>query len=809
MKRRLFSISILFISFLMVVGLTSCLTESESAHKHTFSDEWTIDKEATCMEAGEKSHHCGGCEERSDITSIPSLGHTPSSTWESNAETHWKVCEVCHEKIEETGHTFGEWEITSVSTTTTEGSKKRVCNICGYEETVRIEPHEHTFSTEWSIDREATCTETGEKSHHCEGCEERSDITSISALGHTPSSIWESNAETHWKECEVCHEKVEETGHIFADNQCSICGYKKELEYKLNSDNLSYYVVGIGTMTDMSIVIPSTFNDLPVTSIGSSAFYGCSSLTSITIPNSVTSIGSSAFYGCSSLTSITIGNGVTGIEYRAFAGCSSLTSITIGNSVTSIGRDAFEYCSSLINVDYEGSIEDWCNITFSISTSNPMYYASHFYLRNSNNQWKEVTNIEIPNTITRIGSYQFGGFSSITSITIPNSVTSIGSYAFSNCSSLTSITIPDSVTSIGYYVFINSSKLKNVYYEGGIEDWCNITVNDSLFDMNSTTGFIYFYLKDSNNQWKEVTNIEIPNTITRIGSYQFGGFSSITSITIPNSVTSIGSYAFYGCSSLTSITIPNSVTSIGSYAFSGCYRLVEVYNLSTLDITAGSSSYGYVGYYAKVVHTSLEEESNLIEKDDYLFIKDNEGEYYLVEYWGAETELSLPEDIEGSSYEIIMRAFYNCSNLTSITIPNSVTSIGSSAFYGCSSLTSITIGNSVTSIGSYAFYGCSSLTSITIGNSVTSIGWDAFSYCSNLTSITIPNSVTSIGSSAFHNCSNLTEVYYGGTSTDWNNISINYGNTYLTSAIRYYYSEIKPTTSGNYWHYVDGVVTRW
>lgn len=153
-----------------------------------------------------------------------------------------------------------------------------------------------------------------------------------------------------------------------------------------------------------------------LTSISDSAFRSCSSLTNITIPNSVTSIGEQAFRSCISLASITIGNSVTSIGNAAFYNCSSLTSISIPNSVTSIGGSMFYNCSSL-------------------------------------------TSVTVPNSITSINGSMFEKCSSLASITIPNSVTSIGLFAFKDCRSLTSIIIPDSVTSIGNYAFSNCSKL--------------------------------------------------------------------------------------------------------------------------------------------------------------------------------------------------------------------------------------------------------------------------------------------------------------------------------------------------------------
>ncbi|MDE7101093.1 MAG: leucine-rich repeat domain-containing protein, partial [Anaeroplasmataceae bacterium] len=148
------------------------------------------------------------------------------------------------------------------------------------------------------------------------------------------------------------------------------------------------------------------------------------------------------------------------------------------------------------NVYYEGTIEDWCNIIFIASE----YYhhgemnkdSIHFYLRNSNDEWEEVTSIEIPDTITEIGLAQFFNFSNITSIIISESVTSIEYYAFSNCSSLTSITIPDSVTTIDYCTFSNCNSLTDVYYEGRKKDWNNINIDD-LGNSDLTAATIYYY----------------------------------------------------------------------------------------------------------------------------------------------------------------------------------------------------------------------------------------------------------------------------------------------------------------------------
>ena len=374
----------------------------------------------------------------------------------------------------------------------------------------------------------------------------------------------------------------------------------------------------------------------------------------VVIPDSVTSIGGSAFSYCKGLTSVTIPDSVTSIGDFAFSDCTGLTSVTIGNSVTSIGSSAFWDCTGLKSITIPDSVTSIDNNAF--------------------NNCKRLTNVTIPDSVTSIGDWAFYDCTGLTSITIPDSVTSIGDWAFRDCHRLTSVTIGGSVTSIGEGAFFGCNNLQDIYITD-IAAWCNISELDNLIKYGVSNKKLYI-----NNEL-------------------------VTSITIPNMVTDIPSYAFYNCIGLTSVTIPDSVTNIGDSAFYGCCRLIEVYNKSTLSITAGSSSNGYVAYYAENVYINEGGSKLTTDENGYVIYTDGD-EKILIAYHGTNTELALPSYIT----KINQYAFYNCNGLTSVTIEGSVTSIGDSAFRDCTGLTSITIPDSVTSIGRKAFHRCRNLT---------------------------------------------------------------------------------------------------
>ncbi len=593
----------------------------------------------------------------------------------------------------------------------------------------------------------------------------------------------------------------------------------KELSYTLSDDGTYYSVAGIGTCTDIDVIIPDTYKGLPVKSVLYSAFLNCRQLTSVVIGNEVTSIGVGAFAGCDNLISVTIGENVTEISKN--------TIIFNGDYATMYS--AFPKSTKLIEVVNKSSL----NITAGSSDNGMVaYYAKQvitdekdrniikegeyiFYNDNGSYYLMGYTgkdnDIRLPDDINgnpyKMFERVFHNCTDLKSIEIPNGITEIPNSAFNNCISLDSIIIPDSVTTIGAGAFLNCSSLKNVIIPDSVT-----AIEGSAFSYCSS-----------------LKNIIIPDSVTTIGAYAFSNCSSLKNIIIPDSVTYIDDGTFLGCHNLTSITIGSGMTSIGgndyfnmfSTIFYECYKLVEIVNKSSLDITAGSSNYSNIAYYAKQVISS-ESESNIINQGDYIFYNDN-GNYYLLGYTGTDTDIELPENINGNPYEIYQYAFYNRIDLQSIQIPSCVTAIGDSAFKNCHKLievinksslniTSDSSDNGMVSyyakqiitdekdsniinkdeyifyndngryyllkyicesnditlpdningrsyeIYQYAFYNCDNLTSIKISNNITGIGDSAFENCRNFKSITMSNNVTYIGNNAFSHCSYLPNI---------------------------------------------------
>ena len=418
--------------------------------------------------------------------------------------------------------------------------------------------------------------------------------------------------------------------------------------------------------------------------------------------------------------------------------------------------------------------------------------------------------ITIPSTlggcpVVAIGNGAFSGVSSITSVSIPSSVTSIGNSAFAG-SSLTSVTIPSSVTSIGMHAFTSCPSLTGIYVDPSSANYAH--ADGVLYNKALTTLIAY--------PGGDVGAFTIPSGVTSIGYGAFFDCSSLTLVAIPNSVTLIGNLAFDQCTNLTFVAIGSGATSIGYQAFTNCYALTSMTlgdNITTIGDLAflnctSLTSMTFLGVTAPTTvganwtsgtpsslrghayaASNFSSPGNLwnglmmgaVITGNYTYTVSNNNAT-ITGYTGNGGTIIIPSTLDG--YPVVAigdYAFSSCSSLTSVAMPNNVTSIGYGAFFDCSSLLSVTIPNNVTSIGDTAFDYCSSLLSVTIPNGITTIEQDvfnsctslasatipnsvtiirrcAFNYCSSLTSMTIPNNVTSIGDTAFDHCSSLTSM---------------------------------------------------
>ena len=718
---------------------------------HDFSNEWTIDKEATCTEKGSKSHHCTRCEVKSDETEIPTIEHSESdwiidkeATCTEDGSKHTE-CTVCHtmiktENISALGHTGGTATCTEQAT----------CSVCGekYGDALGHKYGDLIPKTE------PTCSENGVEAHYkCSVCnkvfkddEHKTETTldeltiAINPNAHNFGEwIKNEGADTHTRVCsfnsehtetESCHGGTatcteqaicercgnkygESLGHAIVHHEakaptcteigweaydtCSRCDYTTYVEIPAGHNFNESGVCNACGYFETGLAFELNEDGESYSVVGIGTFDG----TDLKIPNVNFDT-----------------KPVTGIKSNAFENCGSLTSVTIPDSVTSIGSYAFDGCNNLQDI-YITDIGAWCNIA---GLSNLMEYGASNKKLYINNEL--ATSITIPDSVTSISYSAFRGCTGLTSVTIGGSVTSISKYAFSDCTGLTTVNwnatactsagsynspifkgcsnlatvnIGDNVKIIPHYAFYNCTGLTNVTIPDSVT-----SIGDSAF--SNCTG---------------LTSVTIGNSVTSIGQSAFSDCTGLTSVTIGNSVTSIGQSAFWSCTGLTSVTIPDSVTSIGSSAF---YNTAWYNNQPNGLVYAGQVAYKYKG--------TMSSNTSIVLKEGTLGIADY--------------------------------AFAGCTGLTSITIGNSVTSIGGSAFSDCTGLTSITIPDSVTSIGSYAFDGCTGLTTVnwnaTACTSAGSPSYHIFEGCSNLATVNIGDNVKIIPSYAFRDCTGLTNI---------------------------------------------------
>jgi hypothetical protein len=532
---------------------------------------------------------------------------------------------------------------------------------------------------------------------------------------------------------------------------------------------------------------------------------GCTSLTSIIIPDSVTTIGSYAFWGCTSLTSITIPGSVTSIGSAAFRDCTNLTEINVHTDnlyYMSLEGVLFNKASSIL-IQYPAGKQGHYAIPDSVTSIGDYAFR----------RCTSLTSIIIPGSVQTIGQWAFQGCTSLTSIALSSGLQTIGIAAFRECTSLTSITIPESVTSIGSGAFFDCTKLTEINVHPDNQNY--MSLEGVLF--NKTGSMLIECPAGKQGHYA------IPDSVTSIGDYAFRGSTSLTSITMPNSVQIIGDSSFWGCTSLTSITIPGSVRSISHYAFARCSSLTEITFLGLAQPPTGvlwllDTNPDLRGHaYETSNFPEPGQRFNGLMMGGYFYYEYTitNGQATITAYLNkASIDVTIPATLNGCPVVAIGdNAFQGCSSLTSLTIPGGVTSIGSSPFAGCDNLYGITflgltppttdagwmIGTNPDLCG-HAYYGSSfpkpgelfnglmmgeyipedyhytitngkaTITSyigtsgdVTIpatlgGYPVIAIGDKAFFRQARITSVVMPDSIISIGNNAFERCSGLASV---------------------------------------------------
>lgn len=457
-----------------------------------------------------------------------------------------------------------------------------------------------------------------------------------------------------------------------------------------------------------------------ITSVGEYLFNGESSIISISLPNSLRSIGVGAF-AYTDISVVTIPEGVTKIEPGTFAYCSELASVTLPDSLQEIGKNAFTSCTGLDNVILPLGLKSVGAQAFSSCTA--------------------MQAVSIPNTVKTVGAYAFSG-AGITRANLFDSVEQLEEGVFSSCASLKSVRLPGSLTKIPDYFFSGCKSLKSLQIPDTVTEYGDYAFGRCGFTEFTVPAHITQMGSNVFQGCPDLVSVEMLEEpekpgITEIPGYCFDGCSSLAAVDIPDSVTTIGTAAFQNCKALRSIEIPVGVTAISSWTFKGCESLTDV------KLHDKISQIGDRAFTACSSLTSIDLPNKLTEISGSVF-----------QYSGLQS-IEIPEGVEfvGDS------AFWGCEQLQSVKFPSTLTGIAMFAFNDCTSLTSVSFPASLKVIPAYGFCDCTSLTTVELPEGVKQIGEDAFCGCKNLNNVDFPDSLEKINKSAFSGCDSLTSVY--------------------------------------------------
>lgn len=515
-----------------------------------------------------------------------------------------------------------------------------------------------------------------------------------------------------------------------------------------------YCVITGYSGSESSVVIPSSLGGMTVTGVDGDAFYQNTTLTSVTIPETVEYIGSDCFYGCTSLKTLDLTKGLKSIGAAAFEGCTSLTYLFIPPTVEEILTDAFYGCTGLTQVDF-------CEGLVTIKSS-------------AFEGCSSVTEIELPGTLRTLGSYAFSKCSSLNRVTIHDGLELVDRYAFRGCSKLPEIVFPESLTEIREYALRNCYALTDVTF---LNPETVFASDDDIF--YNCSGFTIHGAEGSTAQTYAET---YSMSFEVLGSVDTGlidpGFESAQPLTESGEIISLnfnGEALYYTFEQSEDAEFSVEVASTFENPLKYEMYDADFFLLSEFSVSANNSFSNVFTalpegtYYIKVYPMNSTVGTGELcvefaappvsENSVFEYTVNVDGKTATITGYTAEPagDLVIPSEIDGYKITAIGdRAFYECRGFTgSLTIPNSVTLIGSSVFYRCDGLTgSLILPDSITSIGDEAFAHCYGFNgNLKISNSITSIGDGVFWNCQNFKGdLTIPDSVISIGDKAFCNC---------------------------------------------------------
>ncbi|MBQ7115656.1 MAG: leucine-rich repeat protein [Clostridia bacterium] len=576
-------------------------------------------------------------------------------------------------------------------------------------------------------------------------------------------------------------------------------------------ETVGYSVADCKPTATGEIIIPETYNGLPVTQIKGYAFEGCNNITSVVIPDSVTSTGYRVFNKCKNLVSVDLGNGITTLSASIFYDCCSLKNVILPAGLRVIGQTAFRNCTSLNEIKLPKGItrieENAFNNTGfyndSLNWENEVLYYGEYLIKA--NQLTGAYTIKDGTKV--IAEYAFSGCPNLVLINIPDSVEHIGyrafrgtgyysnqsnwkngalyigkflirlniefegscsikdgttlvaDQAFYNCEFMTSVRIPASVKRIGTGAFTLSDVSKvyisdlNAWFniEGGTPTGGSLYLNDALVeDVVVPDGVTS--INSGRLSFSHIKTIKLPDSVETIGNYAFSNCKSLTSINIPDGVTYIGNNAFYNCSKLSSLSIPEGVTYIGNSAFRYCS------GINSLEIPQGISAIGNWTFAECSNLTSIKLPDGLTEIGEGAFLGCT-----------SVSEIYVPASLKKWGY----RSFEKCQSIKEVNITDlkawcestfiyntsNPLNNGAKLYLNGSEIKDLVVPDTATKINSYVFYKCSSFESVKIGKNVKSIGDYSFLGCTNIVTIEIPEEVSSIGRQAFENCEKLESVY--------------------------------------------------